>query len=320
MGRGTRVSRQLREAIWLVFREYRSQLTAHQKREYVDMTRDARQLIEAKGIRFPYRAVVVDEAQDLSAEAFKLIRAMVPPGPNDIFVVGDAHQRIYRYRTSLGKCGVDIRGRGRKLKVNYRTTDEIRRFAVALLEGRAIDDLDGGADDQQGYMSLTSGPEVEVLRFAKAADEAAGLCKHVKELLADGAKPESICVVGRTRKVVDSIKEALLHGGFDVYEIKRETSDNRTRPGVRVATMHRVKGLEFEHVVVASANDKIVPLERALRVGEDPVAARDAETGERALLYVALTRAKQSALVTAYGAVSPFLGNRARADHSSNSR
>ncbi len=308
LGRGTKIGRAAREAAWPVFREYRSQLTERGKREYIDMIRDARQLIEKQGIRLPYKAVVVDEAQDMSAEAFRLIRALVPAGPSDIFLVGDAHQRIYRYRATLGKCGIDIRGRARKLRLNYRTTDEIRRFAVTLLEGRPIDDLDGGLDDQQGYMSLTHGPKVEVHRLKSLADETAFLGRHVKDLIASGAAPESICIVGRTKHVVEHVKDALRAASLDLYEVKREATDKRSRPGVRVATMHRVKGLEFDHVLVASANDKIIPLEKAMKAGDDVVVARNAETGERALLYVALTRAKKSAVVSGWGAMSPFLG------------
>lgn len=307
LGRGTKIGRAVREAVWPVFREYRSQLTERGKREYIDMVRDARQLIEKQGIRLPYKAVVVDEAQDLSAEAFRLIRAMVAPGPNDLFIVGDAHQRIYRYRAVLGKCGIDIRGRGRKLRLNYRTTDEIRRFAVALLEGRDIDDLDGGLDDQQGYMSLTHGPKVEVHRLKTLAEEAAFLGHHVKDLIAAGAPAESICIVGRTKNVVEHVKDALGAASLNHYEVKREATDNRSRPGIRVATMHRVKGLEFDHVMVSSANDKTIPLEKAIAAEADQVATRNAETAERALLYVALTRAKKSAVVSGWGKMSCFV-------------
>ena len=155
IGRGTRLGREAKKRVWKVFEEYRAQLNEREQKEYVDLTRDARQLIETKSLKLPYRAVILDEAQDMSAEAFRLIRALVPKGENDIFIVGDAHQRIYSHRVSLGKCGIDIRGRGKKLKINYRTTEEIKRFATRLLEGRAIDDLDGGQDDQKGYMSLT---------------------------------------------------------------------------------------------------------------------------------------------------------------------
>jgi superfamily I DNA/RNA helicase len=225
-----------------------------------------------------------------------------------MFLVGDAHQRIYRHKVSLGKCGIDIRGRGKKLKINYRTTDEIRRFAVRLLEGRPIDDLDGGEDDQKGYMSISHGAAPEVKTFQDAAEEFAFLRERLSAMRESGVALESVCVVARTNKLVQDFAQRLRSAGFpEVYEVKRNLAEQRERPGLRIATMHRVKGLEFEHVVVVSANDGLVPLSAALSDADDQITARDAETAERALLYVALTRAKKSALVTGYGKLSPFL-------------
>src|ERR1022692_762729 len=159
--------------------------------------------LEAAEISLPYRAVIVDEAQDMSAEAFRLMRAIVAENPNDLFIVGDAHQRIYRHRVSLGQCGINIKGRGKKLKINYRTTDEIRRFAVALLEGREIDDLDGGADQQKGYVSLTHGQPPLVRCFGSFAEEVAFLKQHIGDIQEDGAPLESVCVVARTKHLVE---------------------------------------------------------------------------------------------------------------------
>jgi superfamily I DNA/RNA helicase len=307
IGRGTRLSRDMKKKIWPVFQEYRAQLNEGGKKEYVDLIRDARQFIENKALKLPYRAVIVDEAQDLSAEAFRLVRTIAPAGENDLFIVGDAHQRIYRHRVTLGKCGIDIRGRGKKLKINYRTTDEIRRFAVRLLEGRPIDDLDGGQDDQKGYMSLTHGTVPAAMTFASAAEEASYLRQHIQALVAEGSPLESICVVARTKKLVENYAAHLRASGIETYEVKRDTAEQRDRAGVRIATMHRVKGLEFEHIIVAGANRGIVPLDMALAVGDDAITQRNLETGERALLYVALTRAKRSALITSYGDPSPYL-------------
>ena len=128
VGRGTRLSRKARKAIWPVFEEYRILLNEHGLREADDALRDARLLLKNKNKVFPYQSIVVDEAQDMGAQAFKLIRQMLPgPGDgrkNDLFIVGDAHQRIYRHKVILGRCGINIIGRGRKLRINYRTTDE----------------------------------------------------------------------------------------------------------------------------------------------------------------------------------------------------
>jgi superfamily I DNA/RNA helicase len=56
------------------------------------------------------------------------------------------------------------------------------------------------------------------------------------------------------------------NAGFTIYEIKRAAAEQRDKPGARVATMHRVKGLEFEHVIVAAANKGIVPLDAAVKM------------------------------------------------------
>jgi superfamily I DNA/RNA helicase len=307
IGRGTKLGRDAKKRIWPVFQEYRAQLNEQGKKEYIDLLRDARGLIQSKGISLPYRAVIVDEAQDMSAEAFRLMRAIVPEGTNDLFIVGDAHQRIYRHRVSLGQCGINIKGRGKKLKINYRTTDETRRFAVALLEGREIDDLDGGMDQQKGYVSLTHGRPPLVRSFGTFAEEVAFLKQHIGEIQKDGAPLESVCVVARTKRLVEGYISQLQAAGFGAYEIKRNAAEQRDKPGIRVATMHRVKGLEFEHIIVVAANEGILPLKAAVVDAEDTVARRDAETGERSLLYVALTRARRSATITGYGQASPFL-------------
>ena len=307
IGRGTKLARDAKKRIWPVFQEYRAQLNEQGKKEYVDLLRDARGLIQSKGISLPYRAVIVDEAQDMSGEAFRLLRAILPDGANDLFIVGDAHQRIYRHRVSLGQCGINIKGRGKKLKINYRTTDEIRRFAVGLLEGREIDDLDGGVDQQKGYVSLTHGRPPLVRTFGTFADEVAFLKEQIAELQKDGAPLESICVVARTKHLVDGYLSQLQAAGFGTYEIKRNAAEQRDKPGIRLATMHRVKGIEFEHVIVVAANKGIIPLDAAVGDAEDAVAQRNSETGERSLLYVALTRARRSATITAYGQISPFL-------------
>jgi superfamily I DNA/RNA helicase len=314
LGRGTRLGRDAKKRIWPVFQEYRAQMNEQGKKEYIDLIRDARSLLETRKIMLPYRSVVIDEAQDMSAEAFRLLRAIVPAGENDILLVGDAHQRIYHHRVTLGQCGINIKGRGKKLKVNYRTTEETRRFAVALLEGRDIDDLDGGKDQQKGYMSLTHGEPPLVRRFRTFAEEAAFVKARIQELTAQATAQEAICVVGRTRKVLEAYTAYLRSEGIETYEIRRDAAEQRDKPGVRIATMHRVKGLEFEHMLVVSANKGIVPLDQAIRDGEDAVAKRNAETAERALLYVALTRAKKSAAITGFGEISSFLSDVAKPD------
>lgn len=304
IGRGTRLNREQRLAIWPVFEEYRHQLNRARFKEVDDAYRDAAELIKNQNVALPYCSVVVDEAQDMGTQAFNLIRALVPEGKNDLFIVGDAHQRIYgRNKVVLGKCGINIRGRSHKLKINYRTTDEIRRWAVGLLEGRAIDDLDGGEDSNSLYKSLTHGEAPVIERFETPDDQAG----FIKALLDESNEPSShFCIVARTNKEVLSIQERLEKLGLKTSLIKPSEPDNSDEDAVKLATVHRVKGLEFDQVILASANDGLIPLNFAIRDKSDAVSKEDADTEERSLVYVAITRARKSAFVLSYGAISEF--------------
>lgn len=268
VGRGVRLNRKARKAIWPVFEEYLVLLDEHRIREADDAMRDARIILGERGHILPYVSIIVDEAQDMDVQAFRLLRAMVPKGKNDLFVVGDAHQRIYRLRVVLGRCGINIKGRGRRLKINYRTTEENRQWAVSLLKGMEVDDLDGGLDETQ---------------------------------LKDA------CLVARTNRLVQQYESVLSSRGIKCYVIKRSEPEDRNRQGLRVATMHRVKGLEFDRVIIAGVNKGIVPLSAAFEGYDSDTERKDVETRERALLYVAATRAKKEVLITWFGAKSSFI-------------
>ena len=143
-----------------------------------------------------------------------------------------------------------MRGRSRSLslRVNYRTTDEIRRWACAQLEGCAIDDLDGNLDTLRGYRSLTHGDRPDVIESTSHQDDV----KHIKakQLADDAIEPRQVCIAARTNDDVDSIVEGLKKAGVVTLRLERSTPDDPSVPEVRVATMHRIKGLEFGAVIM----------------------------------------------------------------------
>jgi superfamily I DNA/RNA helicase len=312
IGRGRRLSRPDKKLIWPVFEEYRAQLNAHGLKELVDATRNARSLLERRGDLLPYKAILVDEAQDMGAEAFRLLRQMIPPSRpeqrNNLFITGDAHQRIYGQKVVLSQCGIDVRGRSRKLRVNYRITQEIRRWAVQLIEGRSFDDLDGNADVQKGYCSLLRGELPQIVEAATFADELKAIENHLHGLKKAGIRLENVCLVARTNELIDQYEGSLRAAGFDVYRIRRSSAEDRRIPGLRLATIHRVKGLEFDHMVVAGINDGVVPLSLFSSGESDTFEAAENETRERVLLYVAVTRAKRGVFIPSHGKKSSFLG------------
>ena len=309
IGCGTKVSRKERKAIWSVFEEYRLLLNQQGLREPEDAMRDARILLEQKGMPLSYKSIVVDEAQDMSAQAYRLLRQMIPGSSqmNDLFIVGDAHQRIYRHKVVLGQCGINIKGRSRKLKINYRTTEETRRWAINLLEGYPIDDLDGGVDTQKGYKSLLHGKIPVVKTFQTFSKEMDFIAEYLKQGEKEGAGISDVCLVTRTNDQLKQYQSALAEKGFKTYLIKRNQPEDRGKEGVRLATMHRVKGLEFDRVIIAAVNEGFMPLKDPDMSSSDEVVRVETATRERALLYVAATRAKKEVVITSFGKPSAFL-------------
>lgn len=287
IGRGVILSRAKRDAVWPVFEEYRGQLASRKLKEVDDAYRDIAEMIGADAdLDLGYAAIVIDETQDLGPQALRLLRAMVANGPNDLFFVGDGHQRIYnRNRAVMSRCGIDIRGRSRKLYLNYRTTDEIRRQAVALLEGCEIDDLDDGHDETRRYKSLSHGPVPELRKTSGLEEAAEAAIAFINQWRGEQGENESLsfCVVSYSEKSRDALGQQLQAAGIPSVPITAQSNHADARGVVHLATMHRAKGLEFDCVIVVAPDSYLgVPEETA---------------SQRRLLYVALTRAKRGALL-----------------------
>jgi superfamily I DNA/RNA helicase len=287
-GRGVVLSRAKRDAVWPVFEEYRGQLASRKLKEVDDAYRDVATLLDveisAGKVSATYSAIVIDETQDLGPQALRLLRAMIASDPNDLFFVGDGHQRIYtRNKAAMSKCGIDIRGRSKKLYLNYRTTDEIRRQAVAVLEGCEIDDLDDGHDETKRYKSLSHGPVPQVLEvqsneaaFAQAlAITKAWQAQHGEDLTA------TTCVITESKNNRDALSKHFQSSGLQTAVIDETQNVGHLHGMTYFATMHRAKGLEFDRVIVLAPKSYM----------GDPL-----ETdSKRKLIYVALTRAKKEA-------------------------
>jgi mRNA-degrading endonuclease RelE of RelBE toxin-antitoxin system len=306
VGRGTRLSRKQRAEVWQVLERYRQLLNDEGFFEWTDAIRETRLFIEKRGISLPYCAILSDEAQDFSASELRLLRTLAPQEPNTLYLVGDGHQRIYGQPIRLGSCGIEIRGRSRRLKLNYRTTEQIRDQAIAILEGREIDDLDGGVDSLKGFFSLRHGPAPVIRNFTREADEAAFIVETVGRWMKD-VPPEAICIGVRTRaQARDRYESVLQSAGFETMQVEKDPESEASRPGIRLATMHRLKGLEFSRVLLAGVQDGLLPL----TVPGDPADAESRqqhELQERCLLYVAATRARDELVITGFGTPSPIL-------------
>lgn len=288
-GRRGRLSRIQRKAVWPVFNEYRTLLDENQLWEPPDMFRAARSILTAEKRDAGFKHIIVDEIQDFHPQAFRLLRAMIPPDrypKNDLFLVGDGHQNIYGHHIILGQLGINIRGRGRRLKLNYRTPEETRRWAVSILENQDINDLDGGMDSNMGYHSAMSGPEPTFEKCGSFDDEV----KHIADWfrrIREVNGGHVACVAVRTNDEREQLAKALTQEECHVHEITGDSMDIDDPAPLRLATMHRIKGLEFDHVCLADCDPE--------KLASFPA---DRQATERCLFHVAATRTKNSLLVT----------------------
>ena len=305
VGRGSRLNRAARAKAWRVFEEYRTQLAERGLKEVDDAYRDAAVLLQNDRDELGYAAVIVDEAQDMGAQAYRLIRNIVPADADDLFVVGDGHQRIYG-PNRVGRCGIDVRGRSRSCAC---ITAPPRRPAggpPACWPAAPSMISDGGSDDDQGITSLTRGPEPLLKHFDSREDQSAFIVAYLKQIQAEESSLRGVCVVARTRRERDAIGGALKKQDLAHVALEADTVDPAETEGVRLATMYRVKGLEFDRVVRASMNADLVP-PAAIDARGDTVERESAKTEERALVYVAATRAKKELLVLSFDTPSRLL-------------
>lgn len=247
----------------------------------------------------PYRHVLVDEGQDLHPTQWRLVRRAVTRGSDDLFIVSDPNQRIYANQVSLARLGIEVRGRSSRLTVSYRTTQEILAWAVRMLAGLPARGLDDADDTLAGYHSPMHGRRPVVEPFPDWNSELHGIIDKVRAWLDAGVEAHAIGVAARTTVKVRDIKTALRDAGIP----------NTAPKGVRVNTMHKMKGMEYRCVLVAGVDAASVPAGGALTPrDEDPIAHDHDLHRERCLLFVACTRARDALHVTYAGTPSSFLG------------
>ncbi|WP_393097060.1 UvrD-helicase domain-containing protein [Streptomyces sp. LN325] len=308
-GRGRRLNRPERAQVWSLIESFEHRLDAAGEVGVTQLAAQAARIASGWNDETrPYRHIVVDEAQDLHAAHWKLLRALVPVGEDDLFIVGDAHQRIYDNRTTLSAHGINVRGgRSKRLTLNYRTTRQILGTSLSLLGDASFDDLDDATEDLGGYRSVLGGAKPEMIDYPSATAELAGLTARIKEWLGEGLKEDEIVVTARTNKLVDTAVAALNDAKVKAVKVRpRQTP--AIGSGVHVMTMHRIKGLEYRAVAIIGVSADHVPQPGAvIPVSEDRTQHDRDLQRERSLLFVAATRAREQLALTWAGPRSPFL-------------
>ncbi len=303
LGRKTRLPEKQREIVWSIFDVLRERLKetglTTDSMVFERLTKDL-----SEGAPLPFDFAVVDEAQDISPSQLRFLAALAAGRPNALFFAGDLGQRIFQQAFSWRSLGVDIRGRSRTLKVNYRTSHQIRSKADRLL-GAEVADVDGLVETRKGTISIFNGAEPEVRTFDSVEAEIYGVSAWVKGLVGEGVPPDEIAIFVRSESELERAASAVAQAGFTHTLL--DTSIEPASGNVSIGTMSLAKGLEFRAVAVMACDDEIVPSQERIESVTDEADLQEVYDTERHLLYVACTRARENLLVTSARARSEFL-------------
>lgn len=302
--RKRRLSAGEREAGWRVFRSLREEMEKRSAYSWERICQMARLGLETGHLEDPFDAVIVDELQDLAPAALRFLAQLAAPNPESFFLVGDAGQRIYPGGFSLRKLGVDVRGRSHVLRINYRTTEQIRRFADRLLPN-SVDDLDSEVYRRRSFC-LLHGPAPGMAGFETPDEEDQFLAKEIRSRLNEGLSPSEIAVFARAGNRLESLRNCLETQGVASHLLSRDDTEPPA-DAVQTGTMHRAKGLEFKVVFAIDCSKGILPHEKVLGQAGFPETDQEAIDRERRLLYVTLTRARDESFITWSGERSEFL-------------
>lgn len=307
-GRGVRLNRIQRARVWRVVEEFIRLLALDNRTTFAIVAANAAQLANSPELPSSnsYQHVIVDEAQDLSPAHWRLLRGVVPTGPNDLFICEDAHQRIYGERVVLSRYGIETRGRSRRLTLNYRTTRQVVSYATRVLVGSDFVDLAGEEESTRQYRSLLAGPEPVKYGARSWSDEKAFIVRTVQDWLDEDPRPDpgALAVLLSQNQIRDEVGRALQDVGIPAVIVSADGPSDTA--GVQVATMHRAKGTEFARVIVAAVDADKIPSRYRIDHA-DPDERPDIELRDRCLLYVACTRARDRLVVTWTGDPSPYL-------------
>jgi len=303
LGRKTRLPEQQRKTLWSIFEQVQSALQS-------DGLVTHSGIFNALATRYseienlPFDFCVIDEAQDISVQQLRFLSVFTRKRQDALFFAGDLGQRIFQQPFSWKSLGVDIRGRSKSLRINYRTSHQIRMQADRLLDPE-LADVDGVVEERLGTVSAFNGPDPIIKAHSSPEDEIETVSKWLLDHVAKGIKPHEIGIFVRSEKEIERAKAAVAAAGLSPVILDEHVETRADH--VSISTMHLAKGLEFCAVVVMACDDEIIPLQERIETVSDNTDLEEVYNTERHLLYVACTRARDHLLVTSGDVPSEFL-------------
>jgi len=303
LGRKTRLIEAQRTVLWSIFDRVRAGLKTRKLITHAELF-SLLAVVLSKNKKILFDFAVVDEAQDINVAHIRFLAALGGDRPNALFFAGDLGQRIFQQPFSWKSLGVDIRGRSRTLRVNYRTSHQIRAQADRLL-GPVMTDVDGNSESRSDTVSVFNGPPPTIYSLKSESEEIKTVGNWIAELAKTGLLPQEFAVFVRSEAQLDRARAAVTEAGI-AFKILDENVET-TSGNISICTMHLAKGLEFRAVVVMACDDEIIPLQERIETVGDDADLQEVYDTERHLLYVACTRARDCLLITSVEPASEFL-------------
>ncbi len=303
LGRKTRLSENRREVLWEIYSQVQINLENKKLVTYSDIFNKLTNHYSTSG-KTPYDFIIVDESQDLTVYQLRFLASVAGNNPQGLFFAGDLGQRIFQQPFSWLKLGVDIRGRSKTLRTNYRTSHQIRMQADLLL-GPEISDVDGVTEVRGGTVSVFNGPNPIIRTFDTQEEECENVRYWISERVNEGLVPDEIGVFVRSEIEFPRAQSALENSGLTINFLDEELEIINSQ--ISIGTMHLAKGLEFRAVIVMACDDEVIPSQTRIETVADEVELGEVYVTERHLLYVACTRARDHLLVTGVNPASEFL-------------
>lgn len=299
-GRTQPVNRKQRTGIWNLVEQYVARKKESQLYDRNEIFNLIANHLNENGIH-PFKHVIADEIQDFSNPELRFLRALVEEGPDDLFLVGDPYQRIYNNRKiAFSQVGINVRGkRSKRLRVNYRTTEEIKRAATNVVNGCAFDDFDGSPESLAGYVSLMHGDRPEYKIYDNRNEEIAAIIDFIRMCRENGIEYKDIVVASYIKDSIKPVQDALHRNNIPYKNLMNEGTGNDN--GVNLSSFHNMKGLEFKVVILSDVNKKTFPYLPYGFEGLDEIEKKNHLMNQKALMYVAITRAMQKVLITGSG-------------------
>jgi superfamily I DNA/RNA helicase/mRNA-degrading endonuclease RelE of RelBE toxin-antitoxin system len=302
-GRKKKLLESHRKILWSIFEKVHAGLAAQETFTHARLFTTLAEALTTNS-QPPYEYIVVDEAQDFSAAHLRFLAALGRHRPDSLFFAGDIGQRIFQSPFSWRALGVDIRGRSKILRINYRTSHQIRNQADSLLDP-TLADADGNVEERRHTVSVFNGPSPLIALCDTRDAEIERVSQWVKDQVEGGFAPHECAVFVRSASELDRARAAIEHSELPIKELNDRVVS--TSGHIALGTMHLAKGLEFRAVAVMACDDDVIPSKvRIEAVGED-TDLQEVYNTERHLLYVACTRARDCLLVTGVSPASEFL-------------